>query len=172
MKRIAFYYHFRYNKIMKYLLITIILRREAAGVERMTAEQAAEAARGLTFEKVWAALMESRQSLEESQRETQRRMEESQRETQRRMEESQRETQRRMETSQRESQRRTDKMMADLAKNLGGLGNTLGRFTEAMCANGLYKKFRKLGYTFTKQGERIKFDFYNKMNYSMSTLII
>ena len=35
-------------------------------MEYMTAEQAAEAAKGLTFEKVWAAMMESRQKMDES----------------------------------------------------------------------------------------------------------
>ena len=35
----------------------------------MTAEEAAEAAKGLTFEKVWTALVESRQRMEENSRE-------------------------------------------------------------------------------------------------------
>ena len=35
-------------------------------METMTAEQAAEAAKGLTFEKIWAALMESRQMADET----------------------------------------------------------------------------------------------------------
>ena len=35
-------------------------------MEYMTAEQAAKAARGLTFEKVWAALMEHRAEQEEA----------------------------------------------------------------------------------------------------------
>ena len=47
-------------------------------MEMMTAEQAAEAAKGLTFEKVWAALMESRQQMKESQMETGRQLKESQ----------------------------------------------------------------------------------------------
>jgi len=97
-------------------------------MERITAEEALEAAKGLNFEKVWAALMESRQlidethkKIKESQQETQKQIEE----TQRQIKESQQETQRQMQ----KSQRKTDKIIADLSKNIGGLGNSLGRFT-------------------------------------------
>ena len=100
-------------------------------MERMTAEQAAEAARGLTFEKVWAALMETRQSIEE-------------------MREAQ-------QKQAMESQRRTDKIVADLSKNIGGLGNSLGRFTEAMFSNELWKKFNEIGFVFTKQAPRVRY---------------
>jgi len=110
----------------------------------MTAEQAAEAAKGLTFEKVWAALMESRQLIEE---------------TQKQIKEAQLETQKQM----RESQRKTDKIIADLSKNIGGLGNSLGRFTEAMFSTELRKKFNELGYTFTRQAPRMKFIEYEKV---------
>ncbi|MCL2323039.1 MAG: hypothetical protein FWC47_13170, partial [Oscillospiraceae bacterium] len=113
-------------------------------MERMTAEQAAEAAKGLTFEKVWAALMESRQLIEE---------------TQKQIKEAQLETQKQM----RESQRKTDKIIADLSKNIGGLGNSLGRFTEAMFSTELRKKFNELGYTFTRQAPRMKFIEYEKV---------
>ena len=44
-------------------------------MEYMTAEQAAEAAKGLTFEIVWAALMETRQRMEESQQRIERNIE-------------------------------------------------------------------------------------------------
>ena len=60
-------------------------------MERITAEQALEAAKGLTFEKVWAALMESRQLIEESQQKTQKQIEETQqqmRESRKQMQES------------------------------------------------------------------------------------
>ena len=45
-------------------------------MEYMTAEQAAEAAKGLTFEHVWAALMETRKNMEESWEKSQKDMEE------------------------------------------------------------------------------------------------
>ena len=100
-------------------------------MEKMTAEQAAEAAKGLTFEKVWAALMEMREYQEE--------------------------TQRQLRESQQQSQQKTDKIIADLSKNIGGLGNSLGRFTEAMFSAELWKKFNDLGFTFTKQAPHMKF---------------
>ena len=107
-------------------------------METMTAEQAAEAAKGLTFEIVWAALMESRQQMQESQKQMQEQMQESQKQMQ-------------------ESQQKTDRIIADLSKNIGGLGNTLGRFTEAMFSTELWAKFNELGFTFSKQGPHIKF---------------
>jgi len=100
-------------------------------MERMTSEQAAEAAKGLTFEKVWASLMELRDSQQESQQETQRQL--------------------------HESQQKMEKIVADLSKNIGGLNNSLGRFTEAMFVTDLWRKFNELGYTFTRQAPRMKF---------------
>ncbi|MCL1875624.1 MAG: hypothetical protein FWF87_05135 [Synergistaceae bacterium] len=96
-------------------------------MEMMTAEQAADAAKGLTFEKVWVALMESRQQMIESQQRID------------------------------ESQQRIEKNITDLSKNIGGLGNSLGRLTEAMFSTELWKKFNELGFPFTKQGYHMKF---------------
>jgi len=125
-------------------------------MEEMTAEQAAAAAKGLTFETVWAALMETRKNQEESYKQ----MQEYQRESQKRMEASHRETQRELRESQRElreSQKKTDKIIADLSKNIGGLGNSLGRFIEDMFSAELWEKFSKLGFAFTRQSPHIKF---------------
>ncbi|MCL2164374.1 MAG: hypothetical protein FWH55_08290 [Oscillospiraceae bacterium] len=89
-------------------------------MEPVTAEQAAKAAEGLNFEKVWAALMEDREQM-------------------------------------RISQRENDKLIKELHKSVGGLGNSLGRFMEDMFSAELYKKFRDIGFTFTKQAERVTF---------------
>ena len=158
-------------------------------MEPMTAEQAAEAARGLTFEKVWAILIktdaqiaenfkqtdaqiaenykliketqeETSRQIKEIQQETQRQFHESLQETQKQLREAQEETQKQLQESQKriqESQKRTDKIVADLSKNIGGLGNSLGRFTETMFSTELWKKFNELGFTFTKQGPHVKF---------------
>ena len=125
---------------------------------KMTAEQAAEAAKGLTFEKVWAALME----LREYQEETQKQIRESQQETQKQMQETQKQMQESKKQMQ-ESQKKTDKIIADLSKNIGGLGNSLGRFTEAMFSAELWKKFNELGFTFTKQAPHMKFYEYGQV---------
>ena len=101
----------------------------------MTAEEAAEAAKGLTFEKVWAALMETRQRMEESQQETQRKLD--------------------------ETHRKNEKTIADLkeelSKNVGGISNTLGQLTEAMFSPELDKKFSEYGYCFETQANNKTF---------------
>ena len=96
-------------------------------MDTITADQAAEAAKGLTFEKVWAALMETRERMEESHK--------------------------RME----EVFEKTQKQIDELSKNVGGVNNSFGRFTESLFSVGLDKLFNELGYTFTKQGPHVKF---------------
>ena len=89
-------------------------------MDEMTAEQAVEAAKGLTFEKVWALVIQTQKMIEESQK-------------------------------------KSEKIIADLSKNIGGLGNTLGRFTETMFSTELWKKFNEIGFPFTKQAPHMKF---------------
>ena len=104
----------------------------------LTAEQAAEAAKGLNFETVWAALMETRKNSEQSNQE---------------LKESIEESNKRMEKSSQELK----KLVADVTKNLGGLGNTLGKLTEALLSSELWKKFVELGYEFSRQSQRYQF---------------
>ena len=116
-------------------------------MEMMTAEQAVEAARGLTFEKVWAAMMEDRRRREEDQRDWEKRREEDRRDWEKR----------------READRRDwEKQMSDLSKNLGGIGNSLGDLTESMFINRLWEKFSEIGIPVTRQNERVKFGDRNK----------
>jgi hypothetical protein len=131
-----------------------------ASTEYMTAEQASEAAKELTFKDVWAALME----LKESQRETDRQMKESRMETDRQMKESRLETDRQMKESRLETDRQMkelkksmDESQQRIEKNLGGLGNTLGQISEATLSAELWKKFRDLGFPVTRQSTRMKF---------------
>jgi len=139
-------------------------------VDELTAEQAVEAAKGLTFEKVWAVLIQTQKMMQNSQAAIQKQTEESKKlmdESQKRSEESSIKTEKFIAESQKsiaesqkrmaESQKKTEKIVADLSKNIGGLGNTIGRFTEAMFSTELWKKFREIGYTFTKQAPRMKF---------------
>ena len=133
-----------------------LLREEMVSVETMTAEQALEAAKGLTFEKVWAALMETQRKMDESQQ----RIEKNIMESRQQLAEYQMETQKKMD----ESQRRIDKTIADLSKtvagqskNIGGLGHSLGQLIEDMFSTGLYEKFKEFGYAFIKQGPRMQF---------------
>ena len=118
-------------------------------MEKKTAEQAREEAKGLTFEIVWAALMELRETQQEAQREAERQRQEAQREAERERQETQRQI--------RESQQKTDRLVAELTKNIGGLGNSLGKFTESMFSNELWRKFNELGFPFTMQSPHVKF---------------
>jgi len=86
----------------------------------MTAAQAAESGKELSFDIVWAALMETRKQMQESHEELK-------------------------------------ELVADVTKNLGGLGNTLGKFTESMFQAELWEKFNELGYTFSKQSPYVKY---------------
>jgi hypothetical protein len=154
-------------------------------MEIISAEQAIKDAKGLTFEIVWAALMENRKQIDKtdkqfektqllidktqeqmqrSHEQMQEQMQRTQKETQEQMQRTQRETQEQMQRSHeqmqekmQESQRKTDKIIADLSKNIGGLGNSLGRLTEALFSAKLWKKFNSLGFPFTKQGFHVKF---------------
>jgi hypothetical protein len=94
----------------------------------MTAEQALEAGKGLTFETVWAALMETRAQMQE----TDALMKESNKRVDERFEE-------------------TAKIVAELSKNIGGMQNSFGQFVETMFSANLLSKFNELGYEFTRQ---------------------
>ena len=100
-------------------------------MEHMTAEQAAKAAEGLTFEIVWAALMESRERMEKSQQENDRQM--------------------------KQMQKETAKLLKELSKNIGGVNNSIGQIIETMFSAELYKKFKKIGFEFTRQAECVKY---------------
>jgi hypothetical protein len=100
----------------------------------MTAEEAIEAAKGLTFEKVWAALMENKAQI---------------RETDALMKENSKKAD--------ESLAETKKIVAELSKNMGGMQNSFGKFVETMFSADLYAKFNELGYEFTRQGNNVRY---------------
>ena len=114
----------------------------------ITAEQAAEAAKGLTFEIVWAALMENRQQIQETNNQIQKTDNKIQ-ETSNQIQETQ--------NQMREMRRETKRTLDELSKNIGGLGNSIGRMTEILFSANLWKKFNELGYPFSKQGPNVKF---------------
>jgi hypothetical protein len=135
----------------------------------MTAAEAAEAARGLTFEKVWAMFQETDKQMEKMSKETDLRIEKMSRETDLRraeidkqMEKMSRETDlrraeidRQMEKMSGEANRQraeTDKQIKELSRNIGGLNNSFGRWAEEMVSAKLWEKFKILGYTFTHGG--------------------
>jgi len=111
-------------------------------MEIITAAQAAEEAKGLTFEIVWTALMESRQQMEKSNEEFNKRMQESDEKMQKQMQ---------------ESKERTDKILDELSKNIGGVNNSLGDITESMFSGKLWDKFEEYGIPVTSQSIRRTF---------------
>jgi hypothetical protein len=109
--------------------------------------QTREPQMGLNFEKVWAALMESREDFD-------RRMRESHEKAEREMQalrESQRETERLLRESQQETERllrETARQMKKTDESLGKLGIRFGDLAEHLVAPGIEEKFNALGYHF------------------------
>ena len=100
-------------------------------MEIMTAEQAAEAAKGLTFEKVWEALMESRKQSEAAEAAWRKQMEEMRAES--------------------------NKAIADANRIVGKLGNSLGELTESMFSAELWRKFEEIGFPVSRQSRNMRF---------------
>ncbi|MDR1249493.1 MAG: hypothetical protein LBK63_09350 [Treponema sp.] len=95
---------------------------------------------GLTFEKVWAALMEDREQMKERQKEIDRLI----KATDRQM----KETDKQMKETGRQM-KETDKRIGDLAKRFG-------ESVEYLVAPNLVKKFKKLGFVFEKTHQNTK----------------
>ena len=112
--------------------------------------------KGLGFEQVWAALMETRERQEKislQQEENARQMRESQEENARQLKESQEENARQMKESQRETalrQQETAQQIKDINKRFGEYSNRLGEIAEYMVAPNLREKFSELGLDFPK----------------------
>ena len=125
-------------------------------MESLTAEQALEEAKGLTFEKIWMTLMETRRQIESqieaSRQQTKEQIEASRQQTKEQIETSRQQTKEQIEASNQRSERE----MADFRKQLAGLGVSVGQQTEAMFSN-LCTKFETFGYEFTGQAPRYKF---------------
>jgi len=136
--------------------------------------------RGLTFEHVWAALMETRETQKETdrffkesrqetvrlQQETAKFIKESQQETARfqqetaqQIKESQQKTARfQQETAQqiKESQQETDRQIKDINKRFGEYSNRLGEIAEYMITPNLRDKFNEFGYDFSKASRNLE----------------
>jgi chromosome segregation ATPase len=126
--------------------------------EGVMADMAAEPQMGLTFERVWAALMETRasiQELREESKETDRQMKETDRQMKetdrliRELREEGKETGRQM--------KETDRRMKELQKSMGYLDNRFGEMAEHLVAPNIVKKFNELGYHFSDVAKERKF---------------
>ena len=89
--------------------------------------------RGLTFEQVWAALMEDRQQMQKMQEKTDREW-----------------------RILWKSQLRTDRQIKKMSKNLGGLGDSIGGLIETLVAAKLWEKFSSYSYEFKRAYRRVQ----------------
>jgi hypothetical protein len=126
-----------------------------------TATKMKEPEMGLTFEKVWAALLKSGEEFDQRMQETDRRMQKSgeefdrrMQETDRRMKEQMQETDRQIKETARQM-KETDRQMKETDKKLGELGRKFGSVVEHMVAPNLVEKFNALGFNFTKYGPNL-----------------
>jgi hypothetical protein len=103
---------------------------ETLAKEDAMADMAVEPQMGLTFEQVWAALMETRASIRELREES--------KETDRQMKE-------------------TDRRMRELQKSMGYLDNRFGEMAEHLVAPNIVRKFNELGYHFIDVAKERKF---------------
>ena len=113
----------------------------------MTAEEAAEWGKTLSFEKVWAALMENREQFKETDRRF--------KETDRKIAEAavqSRETDRKLAESA-EQLARLEKTVERVSRNVGGLNRSVGELVETLVAARLWEKFPQ--YSLTRAYQRL-----------------
>jgi len=142
--------------------------------------------RGITFEQVWAAIMEDKEfqkkearkirkmqneyarQIKESRLETDRQIKESRLETDRQIKESQIETNRQIKETQQEAALQ----IKDINKRFGEYSNRLGEISEYMVAPKLSEKFNEYGYNFSKACRNIKVtDHKNNIFYEVDFLV-
>jgi hypothetical protein len=114
---------------------------------------------GLTFEKVWAALMENREQMKDTDarmKETAERM----RETDAQMKENatrMRETDARMKETDAQI-KETKELVRETSRQIGKLGNRFGETLEYMIVPNLVAKFKELGFEFEKSHRDTKIE--------------
>jgi hypothetical protein len=106
----------------------------------VTVAEAAEAAKDLSFEKVWAMFQETGEQIRKLSEEADRRQAETTRESKERSKEIDR------------LQAETARQIKELSRNIGGLNNAFGKWAEEMVSAKLWEKFKAIGYTFTRGG--------------------
>jgi hypothetical protein len=115
----------------------------------MTAEEALEAAKGMTFEKMWALMMEDHKRQEERQAKLEKLQEERTKEMDRSFAE--------LKAKVAATTANVDKMaerVDKVTKNVGGLNLSIGGLVETLIASRLWKKFPQ--YNFNESARRIE----------------
>ncbi|MDR2479121.1 MAG: hypothetical protein LBD48_07400 [Treponema sp.] len=142
----------------------------------MEATMAPDSNEPLTFEKVWAMFQESGKRMEEDfkrHEEDYKRHEEENRQRREQFEEENRQSRERFEEESRqfrEQQRltdlqikRTERLVAKLSKNVGGLNRSMGELIEILIAARLWEKFSGYPYNLKRAYQRIPI--YDEKNY-------
>jgi hypothetical protein len=126
----------------------------------MTAEEAAEAGKSLSFEKVWAAFMQTDAKMERLAREADERYKETDKllketaEQQKETAEQQTETDKMLKETDkmlRENARQLDK----LSINVGGLNRSMGELVETLIAARLWEKFKSYNFNLNRAYQRV-----------------
>jgi len=129
--------------------------------------------RGLTFEQVWAALMENREQLKETAlqiRETDLIVKENAK-RQEKTDQQLKENAKQQEKTDRQM-KETGRQMKETDRRLGKLGNRFGDVIEYMVAPNLQKKFYKLGFNFHKANFPSKFrDYDNNIFFEVDIML-
>jgi hypothetical protein len=116
--------------------------------------------RGITFEQVWAALMEDRKRQEEIREKTEQdraRAEQDRKENDRLIQKIREKNEQHREELDREL-RETNRTIDKLSKQMGGLHRSFGELAEHLVAPGIARRFNEMGYHFDSlapQGIRI-----------------
>ena len=108
--------------------------------------------KGLTFEKVWAALMESREQMDRNSKEAAERQAETERFLKEQAKEAadrRAETERQMKETGRQI-KETDRQMKEYNKRFGDFTNRFGEIVEYMVVPNLLKRFAELNLVFPK----------------------
>jgi len=118
--------------------------------------------RGITFEQVWAAIHADREAAKASHEEFERNLKASREEFERGLKASREERERELKASRKEFNKRMKKNEKKYDEIFGRLGNRIGDFIERMVEPNLLKKFRALGYNFSKISRDLEFWFENR----------
>jgi hypothetical protein len=105
-------------------------------------EQTQAIGEGLTFEKVWAALMENKEQIKATGRQLKEQIEATDRQLKEQIEATDRQLKEQVEA--------TERQMKATDKRIGELTNRFGDMVEHMVLPNLVTKFEELGFTFTK----------------------
>jgi hypothetical protein len=127
-------------------------------MQTQTIENSIPTGEGLTFEKVWAALMETRDQMKETDLRLDKQFKETDRqfkETDLRLDKQFKETDLRLDKQFKETDLRLNQRFKETERLIGKLGNRFGELVEHLIIPNIVEKFNLLGFHFNKFSENI-----------------